>query len=151
MRGRLYNEHCEDSFQSSAMTCEKQCISGTSCGLHIMTEIIGSLMGSLALSIQPTTPFRRTGGKQDQSLPCTCCKTRDAFQRTSCPHLSLSLSVSLSLSFAPSLIHTGPWRHILGDSYTCPSHTFSLPHTPSSPPLSVHLHSQLVDKPRITM
>lgn len=61
MRGRLYNEQCKDSFQSSDLTCEKQCISGTSCSLHIMTQIIGSLMGSLALSVQPATPFWRTG------------------------------------------------------------------------------------------
>lgn len=49
------------------------------------------------------------------------------------------------------LIPTGPWRLILGDSYAHPSHTVSHLHTPPPELLSVHLHNQLVDKPRITM
>lgn len=82
-------------------------------------------------------------GAQDQSLPLwTCCKTQDAAKG----HLTHS-----AVSLAPFLIHSGPWRLILGDSYTCPTHTFSLPHKPPSEPLSIHLHSRLVDKPRITM
>lgn len=99
--------------------------------------------GQLSLEDSARNTIVENRGAQDQSLPpWTCCKTRDASK----VHLS-HIAVSLSLF----LIHTGPWRLILGDSYTCPTHTFSLPHKPPSEPLSIHLHSRLVDKPRITM
>lgn len=99
--------------------------------------------GQLSLEDSARNTIVENRGAQDQSLPpWTCCKTRDASKG----HLS-HIAVSLSLF----LIHTGPWRLILGDSYTCPTHTFSLPHKPPSEPLSIHLHSRLVDKPRITM
>lgn len=56
--------------------------------------------------------------------------------------------IHIAVSF---LIHTGAQRLLLGDSYAHPSHSFSHLHTPPPELLSVHLHSQLVDKPRITM
>ncbi len=109
--------------------------------------------GQLSLECSACNTILENRGTRDQSLPpWMCCKTRDA-SKGHLIHIakSLSLSLSLSLSIPPFLIHTGPLRLILGDSYTRPSHTFSLPHTPPSEPLSVHLHSRPVDKPRITM
>ena len=147
MRGWLYYEQCLDSFQSSALTCERQFISGTSCSLHIMTQIIGSLMGSLALSFQSAVPFWARGEHR-----INLCLLGRAVKHEMHPKDILSTSESLSLSLSLSFsLYTGPWRLVLGDSYTYPSHTFSHPHKPPSEPLSVHLHSRLVDKPRITM
>ena len=84
-------------------------------------------MGGLALSVQPRNAILRTGEhginlcllgravkrKKKQK------NARDA-SRGHLIHIAVSLSPSLFL------IHTDPWRLILGDSYTCPSHTFSL-------------------------
>lgn len=99
--------------------------------------------GQLSLEDSARNTIVKKRGAQDQSLPpWTFCKTWNASRG----HL-IHTAVLLSLF----LIHTAPWRLILGDSYTRPTHTFSLPHTTPSEPLSVHLHSQLVDKPRITM
>lgn len=103
--------------------------------------------GQLSLECYPCNIILENRGTRDQSLPpWMCYKRRDASKG----HL-IHIAESLSLILTLFLIHNGPWRLILGDSYTRPSHTFSLPHTPPSEPLSVHLHSQLVDKPRITM
>lgn len=77
---------------------------------------------------------------QDQSLsPWMCRKTWDGPK---------GRFIHIAVSF---LIHSGAQRLILGDSYAHPSHSFSHLHTPPPELLSVHLHSQLVDKPRITM
>jgi len=63
MRGRPGNERRRKTpSPSSDLTCEERRIGGTSCSLHVMTRIIGSLMGSLALSVQPATPYWRTRG-----------------------------------------------------------------------------------------
>lgn len=100
--------------------------------------------GQFSLERSARITILENRGTQDQSLPpWTCYKSRDASKG----HLFHIASLSLPLF----LIHTSPMRLILGDSYTHPSHTFSLPHTTPSEPLSVHLHSRPVDKPRITM
>lgn len=76
MKGRLCGEQpYKTLFQSSDLTCEKQWLGGTSCSLRIMTQIIGSLMGSVAL--EDSAPQHHEGedrgeekrGEEDQSLP----------------------------------------------------------------------------------
>lgn len=72
MKGRLCGEQpYKTLFQSSDLTCEKQRLGGTSCSLRIMTQIIGSVMGSVAL--EDSAPQHHEGeekrGEEDQSLP----------------------------------------------------------------------------------
>ena len=112
-------------------------------------------MGGLALSVQPRNAILRIGehGINLCLLGRGCKKKKKKkTQDASKGHL---IHIAVSLSLPLFLIHTDPWRLILGDSYTRPSHTPSLSpphtHTPPSEPLSVHLHSRPVDKPRITM
>lgn len=89
-----------------------------------MTQIIGLLMGSLALSVTPATPFWRE--TWDQSLPpWTCCKRRDA-SKGHLKHITVSLcSVSLSLSNPYWPLET----HIRRLLHTALPHLLSPPHT----------------------
>lgn len=142
MRGSLYNDQCCKSLFSLQTWHVRR---RHQLQLSHNDTNYWLIYGWLSLECSVPQHYSREQGAQDQSLPpWTGCKTRDASKG----HL---IHIAVSLSFPLFPIHTGPWRRMLGDSYTNPSHPFSCSHTPPSEPLSVHLHGRSVDNPRITM
>lgn len=110
-------------------------LGGTSCSLRVMTQIIGSLMGSLAARIQAC----RKRESWDQSLPPqTCCKHTYAHIHTHTHWMRLkSIFFSLQSLYLCFLIHSQPSleahiRRLL----------HSAPPTPSLLSPHTHTHTQ---------
>lgn len=101
-----------------------------SCSLHIMTQIIGSLMGGLALSVQPRNAILRTG-EHGINLCLLGRAVKKKTQKKTTRDASKGHLIHIAVSLSPSLSNPywSPETHIRRLLHMPLPHLLSLPHT----------------------